>query len=169
MLCNFAAVKRLDLLESVLAGRGRWTAAVAYEATASTRFLPALADIPRRGWLGEPVEVTEPADIRKINQIRRASFGGTDDAPLQHLGEAETCFVIREWTQFHGSCWLSDDREAVRFARFHGIVTYETVDLMSIAVADGEIAATKAYDLMVLMADEGRALRLPRSRAELGR
>ena len=67
------------------------------------------------------------------------------------------------------TCWLSDDREAVRFARFQGIVTYETVDLMSVAVADGEIAAPKAYDLMVLMADEGRALRLPRSPAELAR
>jgi hypothetical protein len=169
VLCNFAAVKRLDLLESVRAGRGRWTATVAYEATASTRFLPALAEVPRRGWLGDPVEVTEPSDIRKINRIRRAAFGGTDDAPLQHLGEAETCFVIREWAEFRGSFWLSDDREAVRYARFQGIVTYETVDLMSMAVTDGDITAKKAFDLMVLMTDEGRALRLPRSPAELGR
>ena len=47
VLRNFAAVKRLDLLESVLAGRGRWTAAVAYEATASTRFLPRAGQDPR--------------------------------------------------------------------------------------------------------------------------
>jgi hypothetical protein len=67
------------------------------------------------------------------------------------------------------SFWLSDDREAVRYARFQGIVTYETVDLMSIAVADGEMSATKAFDLMVLMTDEGRTLRMPRSPAELGR
>lgn len=32
VLCNFAAVNRLDLLKSVLSGRGRWTEAVAYEA-----------------------------------------------------------------------------------------------------------------------------------------
>ena len=52
---------------------------------------------------------------------------------------------------------------------FQGIVTYETVDLMSMAVTDGDITAKKAFDLMVLMTDEGRALRLPRSPAELGR
>ena len=31
VLCNFASVRRLNLLESILAGRGRWVAAVAYE------------------------------------------------------------------------------------------------------------------------------------------
>ncbi|GAA2490405.1 hypothetical protein GCM10010406_28160 [Streptomyces thermolineatus] len=32
VLCNFAAVDRLPLLEKVLDGRGRWTQAVAHEA-----------------------------------------------------------------------------------------------------------------------------------------
>ena len=36
VLCNFAAVNRLDLLNSVLNGRGRWTEAVAYETRRST-------------------------------------------------------------------------------------------------------------------------------------
>ncbi|MGH3277686.1 MAG: hypothetical protein ACRDNW_00920 [Trebonia sp.] len=35
VLCNFAAVNRLDLLKSVLGGRGRWTEAVAYEVGAA--------------------------------------------------------------------------------------------------------------------------------------
>ena len=43
VLCDFAAVDRLDLLRSVLDGRGRWTEAVAYEARKSARYLPALA------------------------------------------------------------------------------------------------------------------------------
>ena len=42
VLCNFAAVDRLDLLKSVLGGRGRWTEAVAYEASRSAAKLPPL-------------------------------------------------------------------------------------------------------------------------------
>ena len=97
VLCNFAAVERLDLLETVLNGRGRWTAAVAFEAGRSVRFLPALARIAIAGWLDEPVEITAERDVQRVNRVRRAVFGGTDDEPLKHLGEAETCFVIKEW------------------------------------------------------------------------
>ena len=42
VLCNFAAVNRLDLIKSVLNGRGRWTEAVEYEASRSASRLPAL-------------------------------------------------------------------------------------------------------------------------------
>src|SRR5713226_8544369 len=94
VLCNFAAVERLDLLESVLGGRGRWTEAVAYEASRSARVLPALGGLVAGCWLGEAIEISDEPDVLQINQIRRAVFGGTDDKPLKHLGEAQTCFVI---------------------------------------------------------------------------
>jgi len=169
VLCNFAAVDRLDLLRIVLNGRGRWTAAVAYEASKSARFLPALASITTEGWLDEPIEITAEPDIRQVNRVRRAVFGGTDDEPLKHLGEAETCFVIKEWKAFDGSWWISDDREALRYARFQSITTYETIDLMSMAVANGDITEQQAFDLMARMGNEGRSLRLPRSASDLRR
>ena len=169
VLCNFAAVERLDLLETVLNGRGRWTAAVAFEAGRSARFLPALARIAIEGWLDEPVEITAERDVQRVNRVRRAVFGGTDDEPLKHLGEAETCFVIKEWTEFADSWWISDDREAVRYARFQGITTYETVDLMSMAVGNGDITEQRAFDVMILMREAGRSLRLPRSAPDLRR
>src|SRR5689334_2399061 len=128
VLCNFAAVKRLDLLAAVLNGRGRWTEAVAYEAERSARYLPQLACLPAEGWLDEPITIDE-RDALRINRIRRAVFGGTDDDPFQHLGEAQTCFIIKEWAQFAGSWWISDDRDALRYARYQGIPTYETIDL----------------------------------------
>ncbi|OLM09107.1 MULTISPECIES: hypothetical protein [unclassified Pseudonocardia] len=167
VLCNFAAVNRLDLLRGVLNGRGRWTAAVAYEASQSARFLPPLSGLGAEGWLDEPIEITAEADVRTVNQIRRAVFGGTDIEPLKHLGEAETCFVIREWQTFNGSWWVSDDREALRYARFQGITTYETIDLMSMAVADGDITDREAFDILISMRDEGRTLRIPQSAATL--
>ncbi len=169
VLCNFAAVERLDLLQAVLNGRGRWTAAVAYETSKSTRFLPALTSLATGGWLEEPIEITADADVQHVNRVRRAVFGGTDDEPLKHLGEAETCFVIKEWAAFAGSWWISDDREALRYARFQGITTYETIDLVSMAVADGDVTDKQAFDVMVLMSDKGRSLRLPRSVSDLRR
>jgi len=167
VLCNFTSVDRLDLLQTVLNGRGRWTSAVAYEASRSAQFMPALNSIAVDGWLGEPIDITSDADIRRVNQVRRAVFGGTDEEPLKHLGEAETCFLIKERAEFAESWWLSDDQEAVRYARFQHITTYETFDLMTIAVVNGDIAAQQAYDLMLAMADKGRSLRLPSSPREL--
>jgi hypothetical protein len=78
VLCNFAAVDRLDLLRSVLAGRGRWTEAVAYEATRSASYVPALKGLLADCWLGEAIEISSEPDTRKIERIRRAVFGGTD-------------------------------------------------------------------------------------------
>jgi len=169
VLCNFAAVNRLDLMKSVLNGRGRWTEAVAYEASRSASKLPALSGLPTEGWLDEPIEITSESDVRTINQIRRAVFGGTDDEPLKHLGEAQTCYLIKNWAEFAGSWWISDDGDAVRYAKLQGITTRETIDLMNMAVADGETSARDAFDLMQRMADAGRYLRLPKSAEELRR
>jgi len=169
VLCNFAAVNRLDLLRSVLNGRGRWTEAVAYEVTRSARVLRGLSELAADLWLGEPIEIDDESEIRQINAIRRAVFGGTDAQPLKHLGEAQTCFVILKWSEFAGSWWISDDQEAVRYARLQGITTRETIDLISAAVVNGDIGAQEGFSLMRQMATQGRRLRLPRSVADLRR
>jgi hypothetical protein len=168
VLCNFAAVERLDLLRSILAGRGRWTEAVAYEAHRSAAYLPALTALPLEGWLDSPVMVSDEADVRKVERIRRAVFGGTHDRPLRHLGEAQTCYVILRWARFSGSCWLSDDQESVRYARSQAITTHETIDLMRMGVGARSVSAGDAFDLMVKMSDNDRRLRLPAAPEELG-
>lgn len=169
VLCNFAAVDRLDLLGTVLDGCGRWTEAVAYEAAKSTRIFPGLGELAANRWLGEAIEIDDESEIQQINAIRRAVFGGTDDKPLKHLGEAQTCFVILKWSEFAGSWWISDDREALRYARLQGITTRETIDLVSTAVITGDIGARDGFDLMQQMADQGRHLRLPNTAADLRR
>lgn len=167
VLCNFAAVDQLDLLRSVLDGRGRWTEAVSYEAARSVRALPNLSQLTTDCWLGEAIEIDDESEIRQINAIRRAVFGGTDDEPLRHLGEAQTCFVILKWSEFQGSWWISDDQEALRYARLQGITTRETIDLMSAAVVNGHIEMRAGYDMLRQMAEQGRRLRLPNSAADL--
>lgn len=167
VLCNFAAVSRLDLLNSVLNGRGRWTEAVAYETTRSAQVLSDLGQLAADRWLGEPIEIDDASEIQQINAIRRAVFGGTDDKPLKHLGEAQTCFVILKWSEFAGSWWISDDREALRYARLQGITTRETIDLVSAAVLNGDIGSREGFVLMQQMVGQGRHLRLPGSPADL--
>lgn len=169
VLCNFAAVDRLDLLRSVLIDRGRWTEAVEYEATRSASYVPALKGLFTDCWLGEAIEVSSEPDTQKIERIRRAVFGGTDDQPLKHLGEAQTCYVITNWAAFAGSWWISDDQESLRYARAQGITTGETADLVSIAVVNGDIGGRDGFALLRQMVDLGRRPRLPGSVAALQR
>ena len=169
VLCDFAAVERVDLLRSVLNGRGRWTEAVTYEASRSARVLPALRALLGDDSLGEPIEIDDEHEILRINAIQRAVFGGDDDEPLKHLGEAQTCFLIRERPEFAGSWWISDDKESLCYARRQGITTRETVDLVGTAVAYGDLGAEEGFELMQRMADEGCGVRLPDSPADLRR
>ncbi|MFP8959234.1 hypothetical protein ACLIYP_01495 [Streptomyces nanhaiensis] len=167
VLCNFAAVERLDLLRAVLAGRGKWTAAVSREARKSAEQLPALHDLRQQGWLGEAIRVTAPDDLANVWHLRTAVFGGQADRHLQHLGEAETCHVIQRWPQFSGAWWLSDDKSALEYAIRQGIMTAETLDMMQLAVKAGFVTAEEGFALMQKMRQFNRYPRLPRSVADL--
>jgi hypothetical protein len=75
VLCNFASVDRLSLLEKVLDGRGRWTQAVAAEAEQSARFWPKLHQVPVDGWLGDPIEIDDPAETARHGASRAPPTG----------------------------------------------------------------------------------------------
>lgn len=169
VLCNFASVGALDLLKNILNGRGRWSEAVAHEASRSAMSTYArLADIAVDGWLGEPLEI-EDSEADKVERVRRAAFGGTASAPLQHLGEAQTLHIIQQWPLFAGSCWLSDDRAACDLARRRGITTLETQDVMAYGCSAGDILPSDAFKLLHQMQDAGRRLSLPKEASDLRR
>lgn len=167
VLCNFGEVGRLDLLETVLRERGRWTQAVALEAAASARHVPPMTALVGCAWLGEPIEITDEHAVYTVDRIRRAAFGGDNSAPLKHLGESETCYIIKNWPEFAGSWWVTDDREALRYARLQGLITRETCDLMAEAVASGDVTAEAGLELLREMERLGRYLRVPATVAEL--
>jgi len=77
-----------------------------------------------------------------------------------------TCYVIMHWKQFAGAWWISDDREALRYARFQGITTRETFDLLSEAVVNGDIRADDGLALMKEMAAAGRNVKRPASASD---
>lgn len=158
VLCNFAAVDRLPLLEKLLDGRGRWTEAVAHEAEQSAAYLPRLRDIVAAGMLGEPIAITDVREIAEVDRVRRAVFGGVASAPTKHLGEAETCVLIIMRREFRDSVWITDDRSAGAFARRKGITTKETFDLMNEAVVNGVISAVDGHELLGRMVAAGRHL-----------
>ncbi|MGW1780458.1 hypothetical protein ACWCQQ_15135 [Streptomyces sp. NPDC002143] len=159
VLCNFAAVDRLSLLEKVLDGRGRWTQAVAAEAEQSMRYLPKLSQVTTGGWLGEPLEIDDPAETALVDRIRRVVFGGSSSRPLQHLGEAETLVVIEHRSGFANSVWITDDGEAGHYARRKGISIKDTVDIVREAVVDGLVLADAGHHLLLGMQQAGRHLR----------
>ncbi len=169
VLCNFAAVRRIDLLRDWLRGRGRWTAAVAYEVLRSTAHLPDLGRVTAVGWLGDPVDLDEDRAVTRVEHLRRDVFGGRAAEPTKHLGEAQTCYLLMEVSQWRGSWWVSDDRDALEFARRQGILTRETIDIVTALVAEGDLTAQAGFDLMTQMQAEDRALRMPARVADLTR
>lgn len=167
VLCNFASVHRLDLLEGWLRGRGRWTEAVAYEARQSASWLPELETVHQRGWLGEPLELDDPSELGLVESIRRVVFGGSPSLPRKHLGEAQTCFLISERAEFREAWWLSDDEDAYEYAVGRGIRALRTIDVIRQIIADGDLTPPDGFALLHAMADSDRGLVLPDSARDL--
>ncbi|GII52913.1 hypothetical protein Pth03_13020 [Planotetraspora thailandica] len=167
VLCNFACVDGLPLLEKTLRVRGRWTEAIAFEAAQSARVYPGLSSVAADGWLGDPIEIDGPGEAERIERLRRAVFGGSPRRPLKHLGEAQTCHVIMNWPEFVGSAWITDDRDASEYARAQGIAAMDTMDLVSEAVAEGFCSTDDGFELLHRMRYEGRHLRVPRHPSDL--
>lgn len=94
-------------------------------------------------------------------------FGGDSTQPLKHLGEAQTCYAIRHLTEFTDAWWVSDDRDAVEYARRQSIQTYRTLEVMQMIVADGDLTAQAALLLMNDMVAAGRSLFVPDTAREL--
>lgn len=148
VLCNFAGVGRLDLLEGWLRGRGRWTEAVALEARKSANHLPNLHRLLRDSWLGDPIEFDSDDDLQRIELLRRDVFGGTSAHALQHLGEAQTCHLLQTRAEWRESIWVSDDRDSLEYARFVHIDTMTTPLVLEALVAEGDLTAAEAADLL---------------------
>lgn len=167
VLVNFACISRIDLLKEILRDRGRWTDAIAYEAQRSARIYPELGSIARDAWLGDPIEVTDRKEQMIIESIRRAAFGGSANEPLKHLGEAQTCHVIRTNPEFSASFWITDDHDAAEYAKRQGITTRDTQDLISEGVQDNCVSRDDGFKILQQMAQLGQAVRVPQHPSHL--
>jgi hypothetical protein len=161
-----AAIDRLPLLQAILAGRGRWVEAIAYEAKKSSRTYPNLSRIRRDGWLGEPITLDAEHELAEVENIRRYVFRGRASQPLKHLGEAQTCYVIKHWPRFQDSHWITDDRDALEYASRQGITSLDTCDLIDEGIIARHLSRDEGYALLRKMVDTGRHVRLPDPRPE---
>ena len=166
VLCNFAAIDRLPLLRAILSGRGRWVEAIAYEARSSSRTYPKLSRIRRDGWLGEPITLDSDYELAEVENLRRYVFRGRPSQPLKHLGEAQTCYVIKHRPEFQDSHWITDDRDALEYATRQGITSLDTCDLIDEGIIARHVTRDEGHGLLRKMVDAGRHVRLPDPRPE---
>lgn len=171
MLCNFAAIERLDLVREYLRGNGRVVEAINREIELLGSFLPELAKLDRSAWFGKPVKLKGKAEIDRVDVLRKTAFGGSSEKPLEHLGESQTLHVLSNHDEFRDSEWITDDRSAFRLAKKRGIVTRSSVDVLKYAVALGELTKEEALAVCEEIVDHERGGLLfpPSSAAELVR
>ncbi|TCU83210.1 hypothetical protein EDF51_108167 [Curtobacterium sp. PhB25] len=168
LICNFAAVDELDLLRASLHGAGRVVEAVAFEIERSTAHVPNLARLDLHDWFGPAIEFRDVVDQLQIEAVRTGRFGGSDEKPLEHLGESQTLHLLRTRAEFAGSVWISEDGGSLRVAGRMGIVTRDTRAVLEELVAFGEVTAQRAYTIAVAIEQADRPiLRMPTSSRDL--
>jgi predicted nucleic acid-binding protein len=152
VLINFAIINRMDLLERLANGNGRWCATVASECAESAR-RPELTALDTAGDIfGEPLfpDAAEHQDIR----VLRDQLASPGEGPFQHLGEAETIAII---TRRRLSCFfVTDDRSAARLAARSGIQIVGTWHLLKIAHRGGWIDADTLWGYVRTLEEQGR-------------
>jgi hypothetical protein len=159
VLCNFAAVDRMPLLQAYLGGHARWVQAVAAEAQKSTAFHPALAVVFADNWFAEPVALDRKREAELVERFRTTQMFGDPSLPLEHLGESETYVAIHHRSEFENAAFLTDDHDAFRVTSEFGVRVYDTFDVAAHLVARQEITAENALTLLNDMELAGRNLR----------
>jgi len=163
-LQNFAVVDALSVIEQRYGGRVIWTEAVAHEVR---RGLPAEPLLQRvldcqDAWLGQPIEFRQPRQLIAIDLIRRG-LGGTDNEPLQHLGEAQSIYAVEE-ADVRDRLLISDDRPCADFAmrRPSGVRVLDAADILAEAFAMGDLVCPAPYGYLLAIDAYPRPVRVPR-------
>jgi predicted nucleic acid-binding protein len=152
VLINFAIINRMDLLERLANGNGRWCATVATECAESAK-RPELAGLDGAGEIfGEPIfpDEAEHQDVR----VLRDQLAAPGDLPTQHLGEAETLAIIvrRRLRCF----FVTDDDGAARMATKNGIQVVDTWLLLKIAHRKAWLDADTLWGYVLTIEGQGR-------------
>ncbi|MGA8117145.1 MAG: hypothetical protein WCA46_26220 [Actinocatenispora sp.] len=153
VLINFAIVRRIDLLERLANGRGRWCATVASECAQSARQpgleeLDAAPDIFGSPWY--PETGAEYLDTQAL----RLELAQPGDRPHQHLGEAETLAIMLRRSV--DGFFVTDDRSAARLARKNAITVVSTWDLLRVAARAALVDRATLWGYLQTLRSAGR-------------
>jgi predicted nucleic acid-binding protein len=152
VLINFAIISRMDLLERLANGNGRWCATVATECAESARH-PGLAALGgAEGIFGDPL-FPDQAELQDV-RILRDQLASPGDQPTRHLGEAETIAIIarRQLRCF----FVSDDRGAARLAAQNGVSVVGTWHLLKVAHRKKWIDVDTFWGYVLTLERQGR-------------
>jgi predicted nucleic acid-binding protein len=154
VLINFAIIRRIELLEELANGTGRWCLSVSQECAKSARIhgLEALKSV--RDFLGDPLEPT-PAELLDT-RVLRDSMASPGDPSTKHLGEAETIAVVVSRGFQAEAIFVSDDTDALIHAAAQGIKVADTWDLLGLAQRVGKLTPQEHAQCVDLLAAEGR-------------
>jgi len=154
----FARADELGVLEQYLRGKGRVVEAVSREISDSASFVPTLVDLDQQAWFGDPIVLERAADIRAVEGIRVAVFGGGKARPREHLGESQTLHLLRTDDVYRDSAWLTEDREAYRFAQRQHITTRDTFGILCEMVGYLDMSIDRAYEVAQRILDAGEPM-----------
>lgn len=147
VLINFAYCDEMDLLGKIVAGRGMWTASVAFECDdkASKLDLPEMAN--SHGVFGEPLRPDRVEHIQ--TRIHREHFMKPGDGPKKHLGESETLAIIENRRFEETTIFVTDDGGVPIRAKACNILVscITTWDLVRFAVRAGHMDEVTALGM----------------------
>lgn len=115
---------------------------------------PLLGELLRAEWLGDPIRMTEPAELMAIERIRWA-LGGTDARPDRHRGEAATIVAAERL----GGVAVLDDRDARALAAARGVPIVGTEGILRACGSDQQLGWDDAWAIFSEMRRIGVRLR----------
>jgi predicted nucleic acid-binding protein len=150
-LSHFARAERLDVLRDLLVGYECWTTEVVRdELRQGLAQYPDLAGALDLDWVNV-------SNLRSDVEIARLAAWalrvGAQGA--RHLGEAS----VLACAELLSGIAITDDREAVRVARAHGLEVHGTVWLLASACRDGKLTVVAAGNILDALIATG--MRLP--------
>ena len=158
MVVCFARAEELDILEQYLRGKGRVVEAVSREISDSTGHVPALSGVNQRAWFGEPIPIVGARNVRAVEGIRVAVFGGGKAKPREHLGESQTLHLLQTDDNYRESIWLTEDREAFRFAQRQHITTRDTFGILCDMLGYRDLSTERAFEVAQHILDAGEPM-----------
>ena len=158
VLINMALLERVELLERLVQQRGRWCASIEREWCASRDVLRLQRmDQAVRRVCGDRPIIPDRGDHVEIQDLA-VRMRAPGDVRTKNLGEAETIVIIRRRAEYDGAIFLTDDRQARRFAEAETSIDrcLGTVDLLAYFEAAGWMTRDEVYEGLGALRDQGR-------------
>lgn len=152
VLVSFATIGRMDLLETLFCGKGRWCSAVRDECFLSAREPELESIVLAEDFLGDPVSPTK-SELQLTRRFRDQLASPQERDSTKHLGEAETLAVMVQRYQF--DILVTDDRAARRLAAAHSVEVVTTWALLQMIVRVGLAAPEDVLEYLRLLRPRG--------------